>query len=173
VRIDIKFLEQYPEFVEFRTPRSEADQQSGSSLSQPEPETPEEALETAHLKISAGLASEVLARLKSGSPQFFEQLVVELLLRMGYGGSRKDAGQAIGKVGDEGIMGLSVKTVSASISSTCKRRNGTGRSGDQRFRSSSVRYTANEPKRVFSLRPDHFLPKPSRTLSISIPRWFS
>lgn len=105
-RIDIKFLEQYPEFVEFRTPRSEADQQNETSLGQPEPETPEEALETSHLKMRAGLASEVLARLKTGSPQFFEQLVVELLLRMGYGGSRKDAGHAIGKTGDEGIDGI-------------------------------------------------------------------
>lgn len=105
-RIDIKFLEQYPEFLEFRTPRSEADQGNETSLGQPEPETPEEALETAHLKMRAGLASEVLARLKTGSPQFFEQLVVELLLRMGYGGSRKDAGHTIGKTGDEGIDGI-------------------------------------------------------------------
>jgi restriction system protein len=54
----------------------------------------------------AALASEVLARVKAGSPEFFEQLVVELLLRMGYGGSRKDAGQAVGRSGDEGIDGV-------------------------------------------------------------------
>ena len=54
----------------------------------------------------AGLASELLARVKAASPQFFERLVVELLLTMGYGGSRKDAGQAIGKSGDEGIDGV-------------------------------------------------------------------
>ncbi len=58
------------------------------------------------MKLRAGLASELLARLKTGSPQFFEQLVVELLLRVGYGESRKDAGHAIGKTGDEGIDGI-------------------------------------------------------------------
>lgn len=106
-RIDIKFLEQYPEFVEFRTPKGgvEAAPSEVPSSTQ-EPETPEEALEAAHLKMRAGLASELLERVKAASPQFFERLVVELLLRMGYGGSRQDAGQAIGKAGDEGIDGV-------------------------------------------------------------------
>ena len=63
-------------------------------------------LEAAHVRMRAGLASELLARVKAASPQFFERLVVELLLTMGYGGSRKDAGQAIGKSGDEGIDGV-------------------------------------------------------------------
>ena len=54
----------------------------------------------------AGLASEILGRVKAATPAFFEQLVVELLLKMGYGGSRKDAGQAIGRSGDEGIDGV-------------------------------------------------------------------
>jgi restriction system protein len=53
-----------------------------------------------------GLASELLSRVKAASPQFFEGLVVELLLKMGYGGSRRDAGQAIGRSGDEGIDGV-------------------------------------------------------------------
>jgi restriction system protein len=52
------------------------------------------------------LGREILAKLKSASPSFFERLVVELLVRMGYGGTRKDAGQAIGKSGDEGIDGI-------------------------------------------------------------------
>jgi restriction system protein len=63
-------------------------------------------LEAAHLKIRIGLASELLSRVKAASPQFFERLVVELLLKMGYGGSRRDAGQAIGRSGDEGIDGV-------------------------------------------------------------------
>jgi len=62
-------------------------------------------LEAAHVRMQTGLASELLARVKAASP-FFERLVVELLLTMGYGGSRKDAGQAIGKSGDEGIDGV-------------------------------------------------------------------
>ena len=69
-------------------------------------ETPEEALEAAHLRMRASLASEVLGRVKTGSSQFFERLVLELLLKMGYGGSRTDAGQAVGKSGDEGIDGV-------------------------------------------------------------------
>jgi restriction system protein len=71
-RIDIKFLEQYPEFVEFRTPKTEAEKlPSAVATTQPEPETPEEALEVAHLKMRMGLASELLSRIKAVSPQFF------------------------------------------------------------------------------------------------------
>lgn len=106
-RIDIKFLEQYPEFIAFRTPRDQAQEVSPKPPAQePETETPEEALEAAHIKMRAGLAAELIERVKAGSPQFFERLVVELLLKMGYGGSRKDAGQAIGRSGDEGIDGV-------------------------------------------------------------------
>jgi restriction system protein len=106
-RIDIKFLEQYPEFVEFRNSKAEVgDTPSAAPADQPEPETPEEALEAAHLKMRTGLALELLSRVKAASPQFFERLVVELLLKMGYGGSRRDAGQAIGRAGDEGIDGV-------------------------------------------------------------------
>jgi restriction system protein len=106
-RIDIKFLEQFPEFVQFRNPKAETGvAPSEIPPGQPEPETPEEALEAAQLKMRAGLASELLERMKAASPLFFERLVVALLLRMGYGGSRQDAGQAIGRAGDEGIDGV-------------------------------------------------------------------
>lgn len=106
-RIDIRFLEQYPEFVAFRTPKTESESATADTKPQVgEPETPEEALEAAHLNVRAGLASELLNRVKSASSKFFEHLVLELLLKMGYGGSRKDAGQAIGRAGDEGIDGV-------------------------------------------------------------------
>lgn len=106
-KIDIKFLEQYPEFVEFRTPKGDGSVPTAPSLAgTPDADTPEEALEAAHQKINATLATDVLTRVKTGSPEFFEHLVVELLLRMGYGGSRSDAGQAVGKSGDEGIDGI-------------------------------------------------------------------
>jgi restriction system protein len=106
-RIDIKFLGRYPEFIEFRKPKRETQELSArSAVESSDDETPEEALESAHAKMEASLASEVLARVKAGSPVFFEGLVVELLLKMGYGGSRADAGQAIGKSGDEGIDGV-------------------------------------------------------------------
>ena len=106
-RIDIKFLERYPEFVEFRTPKQgDTEHQPAPPPEGPNAETPEEAFEAAHHKMNASLASEVLTRVKSASPEFFERLVVELLLKMGYGGSRSDAGQAVGKSGDEGIDGI-------------------------------------------------------------------
>jgi restriction system protein len=106
-RIDIKFLGQYPEFIEFRRPNREAQKPAALETHEaPDAPTPEEALEAAHGRIEASLASEVLVRVKAGSPTFFERLVVELLLKMGYGGSRADAGHAIGRAGDEGIDGV-------------------------------------------------------------------
>lgn len=105
-RIDIKFLERYPEFAEFRHKKGDNSEEPQQQQPGAELETPEEALETAHAKMRTSLAAEVLARVKAGSDQFFERLVVELLLKMGYGGSRRDAGQAVGKSGDEGIDGI-------------------------------------------------------------------
>lgn len=106
-KIDIKFLEQYPEFVEFRTPKGDGGEPAApTAVGTTDSDTPEEALEAAHQKINATLATDVLTRVKTASPEFFEHLVVELLLRMGYGGSRSDAGQAVGKSGDEGIDGI-------------------------------------------------------------------
>lgn len=108
-RIDIRFLEQFPEFLEFRarkTDEGETKSAAESAAAQAESDTPEEAMESAHSRMRVSLASELLGRVKLGSPRFFENLVVELLLQMGYGGSRRDAGQAIGRSGDEGIDGV-------------------------------------------------------------------
>lgn len=107
-RIDIKFLDQYPEFLEFRskkTDEKEAKPAEGSADTT-DADTPEEAMESAHSRMRISLASDLLARVKAGTPSFFERLVVELLIQMGYGGSRRDAGQAIGRSGDEGIDGV-------------------------------------------------------------------
>jgi restriction system protein len=83
-KIDIKFLEQYPEFIEFRTPKSGTiTPPIPPVVPPPDSETPEEALEAAHQSMTAALASEVLTRVKAASSDFFERLVVELLLRMG------------------------------------------------------------------------------------------
>jgi restriction system protein len=68
--------------------------------------TPEEALENNYLAIRKNLAQELLLKIKACSPSFFESLVVELLVKMGYGGSVKDAGRSIGRSGDEGIDGI-------------------------------------------------------------------
>ncbi len=68
--------------------------------------TPEETLETAYQRLRDDLSIELLQQIKNSSPSQFEKLVVELLVKMGYGGSRHDAGKAIGKSGDEGIDGI-------------------------------------------------------------------
>jgi len=103
-KITAKSLERYPEFVEFITTKKD---KTLSSL----PELnghldPEEALETAYSTLRKNLADNIIEQIKQVSPSLFEKLVVELLLKMGYGGSRKDAGEAIGRSGDEGIDGI-------------------------------------------------------------------
>lgn len=104
--VNIKLLEQFPAFVEFRAGKSGDDvvtQAAESTISQ---NTPEEVLELAYEKLRIELSQELLAKILSCSPEFFEYLVVELLLKMGYGGSRRDAGERIGQSGDGGIDGI-------------------------------------------------------------------
>jgi restriction system protein len=104
-KIDKKFLEQFPMFVEFRNrPRIE-NQTIGKTEAQEEL-TPEEALEDAYQKIRDDLAAELLTFVSRSTPGFFEKLVVELLSNMGYGGSRREAARAVGQSGDEGIDGI-------------------------------------------------------------------
>ncbi len=102
--INVKFLKQFSEFVEFQTTKREGETETESNEEQ-SIQTPEESLETAYQKIRKSLASELLNKVVELSPAFFEKLVVELLVKMGYGGSIKDAGKAMGKSGDEGIDG--------------------------------------------------------------------
>ena len=105
-RIDMKFLEQFPEYLAFKE-FSRPEKESGLAIEHVAPQTtPEEAIELAYLGLRDQLAQELLARILSCSPTFFEQLVVELLVKMGYGGSRKDAGERIGQTGDGGIDGI-------------------------------------------------------------------
>jgi len=101
-RIDTDFLDQFPEFVEFR--KFKRDKPTTPSLDQIE--TPEEILENSFQSLRQSLASEILEQIKSSPPGLFERIVVELLVKMGYGGTLRDAGQAIGKSGDEGIDGI-------------------------------------------------------------------
>lgn len=100
--LDIKYLERFSEFRDFRSRPQELSIAPAETV---ESGTPEETLEAAYQSIRAGLASELLDRVKSGSPRFFEVLVVELLLKMGYGRAG-GSGEATGKSGDEGIDGI-------------------------------------------------------------------
>lgn len=107
-RIDVKYLEQFPEFIEFRDASKPANGAGAVAVTElPQSKTtPEEAIEVAHQGLREQLAAELLTRILSCSPTFFEQLVVELLVKMGYGGSRRDAGERIGQTGDGGIDGI-------------------------------------------------------------------
>lgn len=109
-RIDVKFLDQFQEFRDFRTKRADENGASGAKLEQaqahPETETPEDQLASAYKRLRHDLELELLAQVKSSTPAFFERLVIDLLVSMGYGGSRQDAGRAIGKSGDGGIDGI-------------------------------------------------------------------
>jgi len=100
-KINVKFLKQFPEFVEFQKPKKK-----GEIILSPTDITPEESLEASYQELHDGLASELLHTIKQCSPEFFERLVVDVLIKMGYGGSRKEAGQAVGKTNDGGIDGI-------------------------------------------------------------------
>lgn len=105
LKIDVEFLRQYPEFVEFQTAKKDKDRNQLELLSSNEA-TPEEALDTAYQKLRADLEVELLDRVKAAPPAFFERLVIDVLVKMGYGGSRTDAGEAVGRSGDGGIDGI-------------------------------------------------------------------
>ena len=104
--INIKYLRQFDEFVEFQRPVRETSANEAENADTEETRTPEERMESAYQRVREGLAAELLQTIKDNSPAFFERLVIDLLVRMGYGGTRKDAGQAIGKSGDGGIDGI-------------------------------------------------------------------
>lgn len=104
-RINIEFLEQYEEFVKFRARRDSEDEETPTP-EKLETQTPEEAIEVAHQNLRQTLADELIQTIKNCSPAFFERLVIDVLVKMGYGGTRKDAGKAIGKSGDGGIDGI-------------------------------------------------------------------
>ncbi|MDE3241818.1 MAG: restriction endonuclease [Nitrospirota bacterium] len=103
--IDGSLLSQFEEFREFQGRKKErrTEKAPGLAISA---ETPIESIATQYEQLREALASETLERVKKCSPQFFERLVILLLVRMGYGGSLKDAGQAVGKTKDGGIDGV-------------------------------------------------------------------
>lgn len=107
-RLNVKFLQQYSEFREFHEYRAAPRDESnvGEAAADAPEETPEETLERVHRSLRHALAEELLERVKQAPPHFFERLVIELLVRMGYGGSMEDAGRSVGRSGDGGIDGV-------------------------------------------------------------------
>lgn len=108
-RIDVKTLRQFPEFVAFHKPKpiGHVRAEDGAvTFKVPRGETPEEQLAAAYNFLREALANDVLEAVKRSTPAFFEQMVVDLLVAMGYGGSTEDAAQAVGRSGDGGIDGI-------------------------------------------------------------------
>jgi restriction system protein len=104
-KIDVKLLRQYPEFQEFQQLKGTRRGDKKSDIVQTasiESVTPSEAYEN----LRDELVDELLEKLRKVTPSFFERIVVELLVKMGYGGSRSDAGKAIGRSGDGGVDGI-------------------------------------------------------------------
>ncbi len=105
MQIDVKYLKKFPEFLDWGSDKQD---KSGDviDVSDVREWTPEEVLESAIEELLATLEDELIQQVRSCAPAFFEGLVVDLLVKMGYGGNRKDAGQAIGRSGDGGIDGI-------------------------------------------------------------------
>ena len=104
--IDMNYLMQFSEYEEFRKRTKSIDEKEEDQEEDPGKLTPEEALESAFQKIKSDLSDELLEYVLKSSPGFFEKLVVEILVEMGYGGTQRDAARAVGQSGDEGIDGI-------------------------------------------------------------------
>ena len=106
VKIDNNLLSEFSGFSEWIKRSNETTETSTDVMGNTSDQTPDEALASAYLTLRTELSFEILEKMKSCSPTFFERLVVELLVKMGYGGTREDAGQAVGKSNDGGIDGI-------------------------------------------------------------------
>jgi restriction system protein len=105
--INVKFLKRFPEFVEFHSSKKEGSNETESSGNDEiKKQTPEELLAVGYQSIRNSLEQELLSKLKTIHPSFFEKVVVELLVKMGYGGSIAEAGKATRYTNDEGIDGI-------------------------------------------------------------------
>lgn len=107
VRIDINTLQQFPEYDRARRGDAVVSDAANLQASEaPNALTPEETIEQAHQILRRELVGEVLASIMKCTPAFFELLIVKLMIKMGYGGSRAEAGKAVGRSGDGGIDGI-------------------------------------------------------------------
>jgi restriction system protein len=104
--IDIKYLAQFPELAAFRSGSAAPGETHATLPAETAMATPDELLESTYQGLRRQLAADLLEKVHTVDPAFFEKLVVDLLIEMGYGGSRKEAGKAIGQSGDEGIDGI-------------------------------------------------------------------
>jgi len=107
--IDNRLLMQFEEFRQFRERSNEADESANQAVLpsiEDQKQTPDESMRTAHRQIETALAQDLLDRIREAPPDFFERLIVNLLLSMGYGGSAENAGRTLGRSGDDGVDGV-------------------------------------------------------------------
>ncbi len=105
-RIDLKTLQQFPEYERARRGDVQASAENVVQVVTASELTPEEAIERAHLSLRNDLSRELLEFIMQCSPAFFELLIIKLMIKMGYGGSREEVGKAVGRSGDGGIDGV-------------------------------------------------------------------
>jgi restriction system protein len=105
-RISVKFLETFPEFIAFRAASSGSTDASEPESSRLKDLAPDEVIRAAHAELTDALSAELLTKILAAPPDFFERLVVQLLIAMGYGGTAIEAGKALGKSGDGGVDGV-------------------------------------------------------------------
>lgn len=107
IKLDTKYLEQFDEFQEFKSRGSKnGEEATGASETETPANTPDENLQAAHKRLEAALAANLLDYVRTASPLFFEVLIVDLLIAMGYGGTSEYAGRALGQSGDNGVDGV-------------------------------------------------------------------
>ena len=105
-RITVSWLKQFPEFADFHTAKPQVIDAAAVVDSDLAETTPDEQLAEAYQALQQSLADELLAQVRAATPSFFEQVVVDLMIAMGYGGSRKEAGKATQLTNDDGIDGI-------------------------------------------------------------------
>lgn len=107
ISLNSKYLEQFDEFKEFKLRGKSTDEDPKGMFTEETPEkTPDENLQAAHKKLEKALAASLLDNVRNSTPMFFEFLIVDLFIAMGYGGSSQDAGRALGQSGDNGVDGV-------------------------------------------------------------------
>ena len=105
-RVDLRVLNGFEDYREFRKRRKTAEDSEDFTGDTDDAQTPEEVLENAYFQVRRQIEGELLSHIMDSPPDFLERVIVDLVVRMGYGGSRKDAGEALGRSGDEGIDGI-------------------------------------------------------------------
>lgn len=111
-RLDTQVLQRIPEFAEFYNASNKSEKDgavedlAARGIQGENVSTPEEEIERAYRSLNAVLRADLLDRIRDNSPAFFERLIVDLLVAMGYGGSHKNAAEQLGRSGDGGIDGV-------------------------------------------------------------------